>query len=282
MQVTKMAPAPGKEAPAPNQMKDRRRKRRVRISASVRVRSPRTSDYFEDLCTTVDVSRDGVLFQSPRRSYAVGQSLSVTFPYSESPTAINVDQPAEVVRVVEGTGGMTNIAVRFQPISAAQPNRGQGAAAPPAKDGVMRAAPVVAVQTGAHEQQAIRNLLEPEGYTVVIAANGAQALEMLGTHSASVVIAEMAVADMSGYDLCSAIKGNANLAHIPVVLISRSGMPADYAVAHSMGAVMCLSRPFPPNRLIQVVRLLAPLPKQTRSAYSSAGSRQVVEVERSL
>jgi CheY-like chemotaxis protein len=277
---TKMAPAPG--IGAPNQIKDRRRKRRVRISASVRVRSPRTSDYFEDVCTTIDVSRDGVLFQTPRRSYQVGQSLSVTFPYSESPTAINLDQPAEVVRVVEGPNETLNVAVRFQPVASAQPNRGQGAAAPPAKNGVMRAAPVVAVQAGAQEQQAIRNLLEPEGYTVVIAANGAKALEMLGTHSASVVIAEMAVADMSGYDLCSAIKGNANLAHIPVVLISRSGMPADYSVAHSMGAVMCLSRPFPPNRLIQVVRLLAPLQKQTRSAYSPSASRQVVEVERSL
>lgn len=278
---TKTAPAPGKTGLASNQMKDRRRRRRVRISASVRVRSPRTSDYFEEICTTVDVSRDGVLFQTPRHSYQVGQGLSVTFPYSDSPTAINIEQPAEVVRVVEGAGNTINVAVRFQPIHSAQPHSSKSAAAPAAEADVARVAPVVAVEAGVHEQQAIRNLLEPLGYTVVIAANGAQAMEMLGTHSASVVIAEMATADMSGYDLCSAIKGNANLAHIPVVLISRTGMPADYSVAHSMGAVMCLSRPFPPNRLIQVVRLLAPLSKEQKSVYSSS-HRPAVEVERHL
>lgn len=273
--------APEKAGSAPNQAKDRRRKRRVRISASVRVRSPRSSDYFEEICTTVDVSRDGVLFQTQRHSYQVGQSFSVTFPYSDSPTAINIEQPGEVVRVSEGDGDMVNVAVRFQPVSSVQPNRSKNAAAPNVNNGEARVAPVVAVEAGAQEQQAIRNLLEPLGYTVVIAANGAQALELLGTHSASVVIAEMATADMSGYDLCSAIKGNHQLAHIPVVLISRTGLPVDYSVAHSMGAVMCLSRPFPSNRLIQVVRLLAPLAKEQKPAYS-ASHRPSAEIERHL
>lgn len=279
--LTKTAPALEKITPAANVIKDRRRKRRVRISASVRVRSPRSSDYFEETCTTVDVSRDGVLFQTPRRSYEVGQTFAVTFPYSDSPTAINIEQPAEVVRVAEGTCNMVQVAMRFRPVLSAQSNRSPSAAAPPTKAAEAHVAPVVAVEAGAHEQQVIRNLLEPQGYTVVIAANGAQALEMLGTHSASVVIAEMATADMSGYDLCSAIKGNPNLAHIPVVLISRTGLPVDYSVAHSMGAVMCLSRPFPPNRLVQVVRLLAPLAKEQKSAYSPS-HRPAPDVERHL
>jgi CheY-like chemotaxis protein len=278
--LTKTAPALEKITPAANLIKDRRRKRRVRISASVRVRSPRSSDYFEEVCTTVDVSRDGVLFQTPRRSYEVGQTFAVTFPYSDSPTAINIEQPVEVVRVADGTCDMMQVAIRFRPVLSAQPSRSTSAAAPPAK-AAEHVAPVVAVEAGAQEQQAIRNLLEPQGYTVVIAANGAQALEMLGTHSASVVIAEMATADMSGYDLCSAIKGNPHLAHIPVVLISRTGLPVDYSVAHSMGAVMCLSRPFPPNRLVQVVRLLAPLAKDQKQAYS-ASHRPGSDVERHL
>jgi CheY-like chemotaxis protein len=278
MVPVKTIPAPAKTELAQNKINERRRKRRVRISASVRVRSPRTSDYFEEVCATVDISRDGVLFQSPRRSYQIGQKLSVTFPYSASPAAINIEQPAEVVRMREGSGEMIQVAVRFQPVSSLQPSRSKGAAAPPAKAGGARVAPVVVVEAGVQEQQAIRNLLEPQGYTVVIAANGAQALEMLGTHSASVVIAEMATADMSGYDLCSAIKGSPNLAQIPVVLISRTGLPVDYSVAHSMGAVMCLSRPFPPNRLVQVARLLAPLPKESRSSYS-ASQRETAETE---
>jgi CheY-like chemotaxis protein len=280
MVPVKTIPAPAKTELAQNKINERRRKRRVRISASVRVRSPRTSDYFEEVCATVDVSRDGVLFQSPRRTYQPGQRLLVTFPYSDSPAAINIEQPAEVVRMAEGRNDMTNIAVRFQPVSSMMPDRTKPAASP-AKPIPTHVAPVVVVEAGALEQQTIRNLLEPQGYTVVIAVNGAQALEMLGTHSASVVIAEMATADMSGYDLCSAIKGDPHLAQIPVVLISRTGLPVDYSVAHSMGAVMCLSRPFPPNRLVQVVRLLAPLAKEQKSAYSPS-HRPASDVERHL
>jgi CheY-like chemotaxis protein len=280
MVPVKTIPAPAKTELAQNKINERRRKRRVRISASVRVRSPRTSDYFEEVCATVDVSRDGVLFQSPRRTYQPGQRLLVTFPYSDSPAAINIEQPAEVVRMAEGRNDMTNIAVRFQPVSSMMPDRTKPAASS-AKPIPTHVAPVLVVEAGALEQQTIRNLLEPQGYTVVIAANGAQALEMLGTHSASVVIAEMATADMSGYDLCSAIKGNPHLAQIPVVLISRTGLPVDYSVAHSMGAVMCLSRPFPPNRLVQVVRLLAPLAKEQKSAYSPS-HRAGPDLERHL
>src|SRR4029077_19126694 len=96
--------------------------------------------------------------------------FAVTFPYTDSPTAINIEQPGEVVRVAEGTCDMIHVAMRFRPVLSAQPRRSTSAAAPHAKAAEERVAPVVAVEAGAHEQQIIRNLLEPQGYTVVIAA----------------------------------------------------------------------------------------------------------------
>ncbi len=65
---------------------------------------------------------------------------------------------------------------------------------------------------------------------------------------------------MSGQDLCVIIKQNERLAKVPVILITRSAQPADYATCHQLGAVVCMAKPFKPERLQQVVRLVAPPP----------------------
>lgn len=50
------------------------------------------------MARSVDATRDGLLFMSPRGGYWVGQVLQVAFPYWTVPGAINVARPARVVR----------------------------------------------------------------------------------------------------------------------------------------------------------------------------------------
>src|SRR5580704_5772207 len=92
---------------------DRRRRRRAKISAQVHVRAVNSSEPFEEVCMSVDVSRDGLLFTSQFSGYSKGQRLEVTFPYSSMAGAINQGQPAEVVRIVQQSGGKHGIAVQF-------------------------------------------------------------------------------------------------------------------------------------------------------------------------
>jgi DNA-binding NtrC family response regulator len=54
------------------------------------------------------------------------------------------------------------------------------------------------------------------------------------------------------------VKSTKHLKHIPVVLTTRSGYPSDYSNAHSLGAVVCMAKPYKQERLGHVVRLLAP------------------------
>jgi hypothetical protein len=55
------------------------------------------------------------------------------------------------------------------------------------------------------------------------------------------------------------------LKHVPVVLTSRSAYPSDYSNAHSMGAVVCMAKPYKLERLGHIVRLLAPLPEHLQA-----------------
>src|SRR5580693_2760013 len=92
---------------------ERRRRKRAKISAGVHVRAVDSPEPFEEVCKSIDVSRDGLLFTAARGGYWKGQVLDVTFPYSSAAAAFNSAQRAEVVRVSEQGAGQYGVAVQF-------------------------------------------------------------------------------------------------------------------------------------------------------------------------
>src|SRR5271154_4769926 len=93
---------------------ERRRRRRAKISAQVHVKVINSPEPCEEVCMSIDVSRDGLLFTAKHAGYWKGQQLSVTFPYSTAAQALNTPQVADIVRVAEQPGGRFNVAVQFQ------------------------------------------------------------------------------------------------------------------------------------------------------------------------
>ena len=106
----------------------------------------------------------------------------------------------------------------------------------------------------------MRDILRPDGYTVLVVRTAEAALDVLRTTVPAVFIAEAEGEGMSGLDLCVMIKGNERLKGVPVILVTRTGNPADYSTSQEMGAVMCIAKPFKAEKLQQVVRLVAPPP----------------------
>ncbi len=267
---------------------ERRRRRRAKISAQVHLRAVNSPEPFEEVCTTIDVSRDGLQISASRTGYWKGQQLSVTFPYSNAASALNQSQPAEVVRVTQTPGGKFSIGVQFLAARAeVRSDRKTAAAFDPAStdahsSGHAQAAQqsvVLAVEPDARNAEAMRNMLHQDGYTVITVATAQDALDMLKTTVPCVFIAEVECEDMSGHDLCLIIKRNDRLRRVPVILLTRSAQPADYTASHEMGAVVCMAKPFKPERLQHVVRLVAPPPALTNAYGTSKSSNNV---ERSL
>ena len=273
---------------------ERRRRRRVKVSAQVRVRSTDSkAELFTEIATTIDVSRDGILFSSARRDFWKGMSLGVTFPFSNAPNALNAEQAAEVVRATELGDGQMGIAVQFVrrqiTAAAATAQTGPGskeksdthgastaAKGAPAHKSAMRPV-VLAVEDDVRAQEQIKALLTPEGYDVFTVRTGAQALDILRTTVPACFIAEVEAVDTSGYDLCLIIKNNERLARVPVVLVTRNAKPSDYEASRNFGAVVCMAKPFEPKRLLQVVRLVAPPPAKPDAPSYAASSVPALE-----
>jgi DNA-binding response OmpR family regulator len=135
---------------------------------------------------------------------------------------------------------------------------------------------VLAVEPDPRTADIIRNILQQDGYTVIVVPSANEALETLRTTVPAVFIGEVESKDMSGHDLCLIIKRNERLQHVPVILLTRSAQPADYSASHQLGAVVCMAKPFKPERLLHVVRLVAPPPTQ-KSVYGTRALGSSIE-----
>jgi len=97
-----------------------------------------------------------------------------------------------------------------------------------------------------------------EGATVLCVSNGREARERIEDFLPDVVLADVFMPEMNGYELCDYIKQNEKLKHIPVMLLVGSFEPFDEEEARKVGANDTLTKPFQSiRRLIEKVGLLS-------------------------
>jgi len=241
---------------------DRRKRWRVRIEEKVHIRGGiGTLEMFEDVAQSIDVTRDGLLILTSRGGYWVGQILHVTFPYRPVPGAINVARRAKVVRNQSQPPFRYTVAVQFEQGEAA----GAGLLATPTTGHVR----VLGVESDPGAARAIRDLLEQDGYQVVMVPSAQDALDILQSHTPDVVFAQAEGGRVSGRDLCTTLKKTLRLQHIPVILMTNSALPSDYSASHRAGAVMCIRTPCDPGRVQRAIHLVVPPPAH-RSPYSGS------------
>ena len=97
-----------------------------------------------------------------------------------------------------------------------------------------------------------------EGVNVLCVSNGREAIEALAEVSPDVVLADVFMPEMNGYEVCEYIKQNDKFKHIPVMLLVGSFEPFDEEEARRVGANDTLTKPFQSiRRLIEKVGLLS-------------------------
>lgn len=245
---------------------DRRKRRRALISAPIRVRAADlTQDGPDEISTTLDVSRNGVLFASALTDFVAGMDVAVTFPYTKSPLAVQAEQAGRVVRVTQMPDGTRSVAIALgagvgELVDAA--GRTLGSKHRPAACEEQQSDPrrplVLVVDADQALRQSLKAYLASEGYYVIAVSNAAEAHEVLKMFTPALLIAEIEGDDWPGYELCAHCKSTSRLRSVPVMLMTSSAYPSDYANAHSLGAVVCMAKPYRQERLGHVVRLLAP------------------------
>ena len=93
--------------------------------------------------------------------------------------------------------------------------------------------------------------------SVKTAEDGQEALKILRNVVPAVVILDVMMPGMSGFDLCQVIKRNERLERVPVIFLTAKGSPQDYRTGMESGAVVYMVKPFSPEKLLQVVQMMA-------------------------
>jgi diguanylate cyclase (GGDEF)-like protein len=112
-------------------------------------------------------------------------------------------------------------------------------------------------------RQVLAELLKPE-YTVLLAKNGEQALERAMRHAPDLVLLDVMMPDMDGYEVLRRLRANPQTEHLAVIFISGLDRPEDEANGLKMGAADYIAKPFNATVVMARVALHLQLVRQRR------------------
>src|SRR3989442_6341442 len=114
----------------------------------------------------------------------------------------------------------------------------------------------------------VRRTLEfTAGWHVRTASSGASGIELAKTTPPDVVLVDLMMPEMDGYEVCRRLKAEPATAGIPVVLLT-ARRDLDQRQLTAAGAAGVLFKPFPPDQRARPLRRLCPVPRPTPPAES--------------
>ena len=95
--------------------------------------------------------------------------------------------------------------------------------------------------------------LEANEYLVDVAYDGKEGLRKIHAHRPNLVIADIKMPIIDGFELCKIMKSNDNLKDIPIIILSAFSQDTEEAKMKECGATCFIPKPFDPEYLLSVV-----------------------------
>jgi diguanylate cyclase (GGDEF)-like protein len=112
-------------------------------------------------------------------------------------------------------------------------------------------------------RQVLSELLKPE-YTVLLAKNAEQTLERAARHAPDLILLDVMMPDMTGYEVLRRLRADPATEHISVIFISGLDRPEDEAIGLKMGAADYIAKPFNATVVLARVALHLEVVRQRR------------------
>ncbi len=122
-------------------------------------------------------------------------------------------------------------------------------------------AKILCVDDALFYRKILEDLLSPRGYEVFKAENGKEALEIIAREKVDLVLLDVVMPGMDGYDVCKAIKADERTRNIPVVMITGLISKEDRIKGIEAGAEEFLTKPFDPSEVLARIKMLIKVKK---------------------
>ena len=90
-----------------------------------------------------------------------------------------------------------------------------------------------------------------EGYEVVTALDGEQGLEKARTQRPDLIVLDIMMPKLDGYETCKMLKADPETRSIPIILLSAKGRNIDQKIGFEVGADDYITKPFSPRKLVE-------------------------------
>ena len=95
-----------------------------------------------------------------------------------------------------------------------------------------------------------------EGYEVVTALDGEQALERVAEQKPDLIVLDIMMPKLDGYETCKMLKADESTRAIPVILLSAKGRNVDQKIGFEVGADDYITKPFSPRKLVERINAI--------------------------
>jgi CheY-like chemotaxis protein len=107
----------------------------------------------------------------------------------------------------------------------------------------------------------IERILSRSGYRCLLASNGQEALNMLDRERVDLILTDLSMPVLDGFQTTRLIRARPGMAHIPIVAVTAYAMNDENEAAMHNGCNEYLLKPFKPRQLLEVVDRLLPRPQ---------------------
>jgi len=115
---------------------------------------------------------------------------------------------------------------------------------------------ILIVEDSITQAMQLQHILDENGYDAAIAANGREALQFIGASEPSIVISDIVMPEMDGFELCRNIKIDERSRTTPVILLTSLSDPQDVIGAVQCGADQFITKPYDEKHLLATIEYL--------------------------
>lgn len=130
---------------------------------------------------------------------------------------------------------------------------------------------ILVVDDEANIRELARIYLEQEGYQVTMAATGTQALDLIGRQPPSLVVLDLMLPEIDGWEVCRRVRATSRL---PIIMLTARDDDVDKIVGLELGADDYVTKPFNPRELVARVRAVLRR-SQAAPAWPAEAIRQI-------
>jgi C4-dicarboxylate-specific signal transduction histidine kinase len=113
-----------------------------------------------------------------------------------------------------------------------------------------RGAAILIVEDSPTQAKVLEQVLTSHGYRVLVARSGRQALEEIHAHRPDLVISDILMPQMDGFELCRRVRGSDEVRSTPIILLTHLNDPADVLQSLEAGANYFVSKPYSKRLLL--------------------------------